>query len=200
MVVRCVHVLSRFSHIQFFETVWTVARQAPLSMAFSRQEYWSGLPCPPPGDLPDPGIEPTSLMSPVLAGRFFTTGITKEEVYTSTKPQSYIQQSTVMHTTLIFEKHIVFKATSHHRILASWKHLSLTGLIFSSVRFGGWSSYPFNDQSMTLIPLLQPGRPRLRGLRCVFGQSYGGIYAHQLHLNKVGGSYRKPWNVSHLIP
>ena len=42
-------------------------------MEFSRQEYWSGLPCPPPGDLPDPGIEPTSLVSPVLAGRFFTT-------------------------------------------------------------------------------------------------------------------------------
>ena len=43
-------------------------------MGFSRQEYWSGLPCPPPGDLSDPGIEPTSLMSPALAGRFFSTG------------------------------------------------------------------------------------------------------------------------------
>ena len=43
-----------------FVTLWTVARQAPLSMGFSRQEYWSGLPCPPPGDLPDPGIEPRS--------------------------------------------------------------------------------------------------------------------------------------------
>ena len=49
---------------------WTVARQTPLSMEFSRQEYWSGLPFPSPGDLPDPGIEPTS---PALAGRFFTT-------------------------------------------------------------------------------------------------------------------------------
>ena len=44
-------------------TLWTAARQAPLSMGFSRQEYWSGLPCPPPGDLPSPGIEP---MSPAL--------------------------------------------------------------------------------------------------------------------------------------
>ena len=51
----------------------TVANQAPLSMGFSRQEYWSGLPCPPPGDLPDPGIESTSLISPALIGRFFTT-------------------------------------------------------------------------------------------------------------------------------
>ena len=52
---------------------WIVAHQAPLSMGFSRQEYWGGLPCPPPGDLRDPGIEPSSLLSPALAGRFFTT-------------------------------------------------------------------------------------------------------------------------------
>ena len=51
----------------------TVARQAPLSMGLSRQEYWSGLPFPPLGDLPDPGIKPMSLVSPALAGRFFTT-------------------------------------------------------------------------------------------------------------------------------
>ena len=54
--------LSHFSHVQLFMTLWTIARQAPLSMGFSRQEYWSGLPCPPPGDL-DPGIKP---MSPAL--------------------------------------------------------------------------------------------------------------------------------------
>ena len=59
-------------------TPWTVAHQASLSMGFSRQEYWSGLPCPPPGDLPDPGIEPTSLTSPALAGGFFTTNDTWE--------------------------------------------------------------------------------------------------------------------------
>ena len=47
-------------------------------MGFSRQEYWSGLPCPPPGDLPDPGIEPVPIMSPALAGRFFTTSATWE--------------------------------------------------------------------------------------------------------------------------
>ena len=57
-------------------TAWTVARQAPLSMGFSKQEYWSGLPFPPPGNLPDPGIEPTSLMSPALAGPSLTTGST----------------------------------------------------------------------------------------------------------------------------
>ena len=52
---------------------WTVANQAPLSMEICRQEYWSELPCPPPGDPPDSGIEPTSSMSPALAGGFFTT-------------------------------------------------------------------------------------------------------------------------------
>ena len=59
-------------------TLWTVAHQASLSMGFSRQEYWSGLPCPPPGDLPDPGIELAFLMFPALAGRFFTTSTTWE--------------------------------------------------------------------------------------------------------------------------
>ena len=55
---------------------WTVACQAPLTMGLSRQEHCSGLPCPPPGDLPDPGMEPTSLMSPALGGGFFTTNDT----------------------------------------------------------------------------------------------------------------------------
>ena len=50
--------VNSFSHIRLFATPWTVAYQAPLSMKFSRQEYWSGLPYPSPGDLPDPGIEP----------------------------------------------------------------------------------------------------------------------------------------------
>ena len=52
---------AQFSCVRLFMTLWTVAYQAPLSMGFSRQEYWSGLPCPSPGDLPNPGIEPTSL-------------------------------------------------------------------------------------------------------------------------------------------
>ena len=58
------------SCVQLFVTPLFVACQAPLSMGFSRQEYWSGLPLPPSGDLPDPGMEP---VSPSLAGRFFTT-------------------------------------------------------------------------------------------------------------------------------
>ena len=67
------YVLSRFSCVRLFATPWTVACQAPLSMGFSRHEYWSGLPFPSPGDLPNPGIEPTSLASPAPAGGFITT-------------------------------------------------------------------------------------------------------------------------------
>ena len=74
----CCAVLSRFSRVQLFAAQWTIACQASLSVEFSREEYWSGLPCPPPGDLPEPGIEPASLMSPALEGRFFTTSITWE--------------------------------------------------------------------------------------------------------------------------
>ena len=75
-------VLSCFSHVQLFATLWTIVHQAPLSMGFSRQEYWSGLPCPPPADLPNPGIEPATLMSRTLAGQFFTTSATWEALLT----------------------------------------------------------------------------------------------------------------------
>ena len=84
-------VLSCFSRVQLFAIPWTVVHQAPLSMGFSRQEYWSELPFPPPGDLPNPGsnlsllgdlpnpgIKLTSLRSPALAGGFFTTSATQE--------------------------------------------------------------------------------------------------------------------------
>ena len=60
-------------YVQHFGTARAAARQAPRSMEFSRQDYWNGLPFPPPWDLPDPGIEPAS---PALAGGFFTTSIT----------------------------------------------------------------------------------------------------------------------------
>ena len=65
--------LSHFSHVQLCVTPWTVARQAPLSMGFSRQEHWSGLPCPPLGDLPKPEIGHASFTSLALVSGFFTT-------------------------------------------------------------------------------------------------------------------------------
>ena len=71
-VTKACCVLGHFSRVRLFATLWTVAHQDPLSMGFSRQEYWNGLSCPPPGDLPNPRIEPASLMSPTLTGEFFT--------------------------------------------------------------------------------------------------------------------------------
>ena len=76
-------VLSCVSHVWLCVTLWIIALQAPLSMGFSRQEYWSGLPWPSPGDLPDTGIEPLSLMSPALAGKFFTASTTWEASFSS---------------------------------------------------------------------------------------------------------------------
>ena len=70
LVIFLACVLSHFSHVRLFETLWSIAHEAPLSMGFPRQEFWSGLPFPSPGDLPNPGVEP---VSPALAGGFFTT-------------------------------------------------------------------------------------------------------------------------------
>ena len=82
----CACTLSHFSRVWLFAILWTIARQAPLCMGFFRQEYWSGLSCPPPGDLPNPGTEPVSLMFPALAGRFFTTSATWEAQLQWTNP------------------------------------------------------------------------------------------------------------------
>ena len=73
--------LSHFSRVRLWVTPWTAVCQAPLSMGFSRQEYWSGLPCPPPGVLSNPGTEPASLLSPALAGGSFTTNATWAETW-----------------------------------------------------------------------------------------------------------------------
>ena len=73
LIIICACMLSHFSLFRFFVTLWTVAHQAPRSMGFPRQEYWSGLPFPPPGDLPDPGTERTSPASPALQADSLST-------------------------------------------------------------------------------------------------------------------------------
>ena len=73
MDLKSISCISVFSNLQLFVTPWTVARQAPLSMGFPRQENWSGLSFSSPGDLPNPGIEPMSPVSPALVGLLFTT-------------------------------------------------------------------------------------------------------------------------------
>ena len=74
----CCAGLNHFIHVHLPEILWTVAHQAPLSRGFSRQEYWNGLPCSHPNDLPNPGIEPVPLTSLALVDRFFTTHTTRE--------------------------------------------------------------------------------------------------------------------------
>ena len=118
--------LSCFSHVQLLATLWTVAHQSPLHMGFSRQGYWSGLPCHPPRGLPDPRIEPMSLTSPALTGGFFTTGSprlvcmhtdTHTHTHTHILPhfQMYMQSS--FHTYSLLHKwyqmvHTVYKNTT----------------------------------------------------------------------------------------
>ena len=82
----CCAVLSHVSCVQLLVTLLTIACQAPLSMGFSRQEYWNGLPCSPPGDLPNSGTAPASLMSPALADGLFTTYLV---VCTPPSPKSH---------------------------------------------------------------------------------------------------------------
>ena len=84
----CVGVCLVASEVSDSTTPGTVGHQAPLSTGLSRQQYWSGLPRPPPGDLPDPGLEPKSLVSPALAGGFFTAGATWEAL--KTRVQAWI--------------------------------------------------------------------------------------------------------------
>ena len=115
--------------------------QAPLSMKFSRQEYWHGLPCPPPGDLLNPGIEPTSLISPALAGGFFTTSVIWEaliagitsyyELYFLCSPTSILLIS-YLHG-IIFQSFIYFFNTCLYLKSISWKqHINVC--FFSSVQ------------------------------------------------------------------
>ena len=103
--------LSCFSCVQVCATVRTAAHQAPLSMGFSRQENWSGLLCPPPESLPNPRIQPASLMSPALAGGFFTTSATWETcscVYQSQNNYSvYIVRKKAINPFLVLHRQAV---------------------------------------------------------------------------------------------
>ena len=80
-VCACVYA-QLLSRVRLFVTSWTVACQFPLSMVFSRQKYWSELPYPTSGDLPDPGTKPLSLLSPALAGGFFINWPPRKPIYT----------------------------------------------------------------------------------------------------------------------
>ena len=131
----CVCVPSCFSNVWLFVTSWTVAVQAPLSVGFSRQEYWSGLLCPAPGDLPDPGIESPSLASPALASGFFTTSPTWEAQFTiSTLYQirnyAAFPKHFFLHTSM-FSYGIVISSPLFHLVVCAYS-LSHVGLFLTS--------------------------------------------------------------------
>ena len=114
-----------------FAMLWAVARQAPLSLGFSRQEYWNGLPCPSPGDRPDPGIKSTSLATPALAGEFFTTSTNWIYIYTHIHTHTH----THTHTHICFFN---FSIIGYYTILnivpcAIIRSLLLILLIYNSV-------------------------------------------------------------------
>ena len=93
------------SCLRLFVTPWSVARQAPLSVGFSRQEYWNESLCPPPGNLPNPGIEPTTLVSSAPADRFFTTKATWEAQLKSVKrPQDQVVHSSLLLLLLLLSR------------------------------------------------------------------------------------------------
>ena len=109
-------ILSRFNRVQLFGTPWTVACQAPLSMEFSRWEYWRGLPCPPAGDLPDTGMEPMSLVCSASAGGFFTSSTTWE-----------------FHILYIHSLKIFFFIMVYHSIFLNWRIIAFNVVLASGV-------------------------------------------------------------------
>ena len=100
-VCACVCMVSSFSRVQLFETSWTVAHQAPLSMGFSRQEYWSGLPFTSAGDLSDPGMEPMSPVSPASQENSLPTELPGKPTYTHTHRHTH-----TTHTCIYTHTHI----------------------------------------------------------------------------------------------
>ena len=166
------YVVSSFSHVWLFVTLWIITCQAPLSIGFSRQEYWSGLPCPSPGNLPNPGIELMSLMSLRLASSVFTTSTTWDTLLIE-------NEYTV---SCIFKLHVCVctQSLSYVGVVVSpWTHQALLFMEFSKKEY--WSRLPFpspgifptqesNQHASLALPALSgrffttmlPGKPHFK--------------------------------------
>ena len=133
--------LSHFSHVRLHASLWTIARQAPLSMEFSRQACWSGLPCPPAGNGPNPGIKPRS---PALEGEFFTTDPPEKPPTTSPAQPC-----------LILQAYLIAQLLSHVRLFVTpWTrflcHPLSPGVCSNSYPLSQWC-YLTISSSVTLI-------------------------------------------------
>ena len=117
-------VLSHSSRVPLFATPWTIAHQASLSIGFSRQECWSRLPCPPPGDLPDPGTEPTTLKSPALAGKLFTTSTTWEALEEREATRNDIKMLAKERPRNVEELELLYSAIGTIILKIVWKFLN----------------------------------------------------------------------------
>ena len=164
LVSACV--LSHSSHVWLFATLWTVAHKAPLSVGFSRQEYWSGLPGPPPGDLLDPGFEPMCLKSPTLAHGFFTTSTTWEAQCASSTLYKY--STTCIILDVIYSKNIsIFSSVQFSSVAQSCPILcdpmnhSMPGLPVHHqlLEFTQTHVHPVGDAIQPSHPLSSPSPP-----------------------------------------
>ena len=117
-------VLNHSSRVPLFATPWTIAHQASLSIGFSRQECWSRLPCPPPGDLPDPGTEPTTLKSPALAGKLFTTSTTWEALEEREATRNDIKMLAKERPRNVEELELLYSAIGTIILKIVWKFLN----------------------------------------------------------------------------
>jgi len=162
--------LSHFSHVWLFATPWTVYR-------IFQQEHWSGLPRSPPGDLPDPGIEPSSLMSPGLAGRFFTTWATWEAQFLSYPGSTWIFTFSNSILEVFWElkfpwedrmsvKHWAGKISGCHRNVYSW----VLSLVVESYSWMEWGSNNAIHELIHFIHFLGHNyipKPRLFFYKCI---------------------------------
>ena len=134
------------SHFWLFAVPLAVAHQIPLSMGFSRQEYWSGLPFHPPGNLPDPGIKPASLMSPALGGGFFTTSTTWEaQIITQIIQHNLFNPHSVTPAKSFLSQKVTLTSSGHQNMDTFWggNHHSAY-LSFYCTANGQWLTASYN--------------------------------------------------------
>ena len=193
--------------LSHFNRVWLCAThglhvplQAPLFMGFSRQEYWSGLPCPPPGDLPDPGTEPRSPTSPALVGRFFATSTTWEALLLHTQKRYTLRKPTSNSLLGCDRNHPYSLASLDQRIRSAWGLLGPCHLD-ASVPAGLHQSYS-TQQSTSIIHWILTESLDLGSSAWGWGCSVysRGCDSLLFSCKVVSSSFVTPWTVAYQAP